>query len=115
VERALSRRPGTMLQCEVTLANGPAGSPGLGGRPGAALQQLALELEVDGEVEDHLDRPAFQSRRLVSPLADRVQGGLIELPGDALEDPQIGHPALLVNDPRSGARGSSSVMGNGAV
>src|SRR5687768_7784373 len=59
---------------------------------------LLIELEVDCEIEDDVDRLPVERTGAELPLLDRVHSGLIESERKGLEDLHIADVAVLVDD-----------------
>src|SRR5688500_7856702 len=62
------------------------------------FSDFLVQLEVDGEVEDDVDRLAVERARAEPPFLDCVRGGLVETERQRLEDLDVTHHTALVDD-----------------
>src|SRR5881394_3712949 len=61
------------------------------------LGRKSVQFEVDGEIEEHVDRLPVQRSRPKFPALDRFHRGLIEAERQRLEDVHVGDVAGLVD------------------
>src|SRR4051812_18431502 len=64
-------------------------------RPGRTF--LLIQFEIDGEIEDDIDRLPVESTRPEFPAFDRIDRGLIETERQRLEDMDVGHVAIAAD------------------